>query len=316
MPDQSINRREFLAAGVATAASASWLPALAFQSTRPATSQVVQVSSEHAIRGRRVHPDIVDEMLGGALRRVTGAKSTAAAWRTLLKPDDMIGLKFNRSGAIGMGTSEKFADLVIESLLSAGFESRQIVAIEISDVVRRNHGILAPTRGWNTAKIDFGSGSDRFADLLDQVTAIINIPFLKSHNIAGVTCSLKNLSHALVKHPAQYHGNGCAPFIGDIYAVPAIRDKVKLHLVNGLRVVFDRGPEVRDAYTWDAGIIFAGLDPVAVDAMGLRIINTQRSIYGLEKIGQLGKAAYLAAASARGLGHAKRHEIDLVHIRL
>ena len=54
-----------------------------------------------------------------------------------------------------------------------------------------------------------GGPRDRLAGVLDQVTAIVNVPFLKTHNLAGMTCCLKNLSHALVKHPAQFHTGGC-----------------------------------------------------------------------------------------------------------
>ena len=74
---------------------------------------------------------------------------------------------------------------------------------------------------------------------------MINVPFIKTHNIAGMTCGLKNLSHALVKHPAHYHANGCSPFIGDIVAADPIRKKLKLTIVDAFRVVFQGGPAAR-----------------------------------------------------------------------
>ncbi|MEE9295222.1 MAG: DUF362 domain-containing protein [Phycisphaerae bacterium] len=318
MNERSINRRDFLAAA-ALAAAAGPPPRLWASGPGPdrgQTARVIQVTSDHIVRRRRVHGTILGEMLDLTLRRVTGTDSSAAAWRSILKSDDLIGLKFNRSAAEGLGIREPFADAVITSLLAAGFAPDQIVAIETSDDIFRKHGVVQPANGWHDKPTEFGSGRDLLAALLDQVTAIINIPFLKTHNIAGITCCLKNLSHALIKHPARFHRNGCAPFIGDIVALPAIRDKLRLHLVNALRIVFDQGPEASDRYTWDAGIMLAGMDPIAMDTAGLQIINSQRKILSLPEIDLRTQAVYLEAAAKRGLGVQNRRWIETVKLRI
>lgn len=153
------------------------------------------------------------------------------------------------------------------------------------------------------------------AKVLDQVTAIVNVPFLKTHNIAGFTCCLKNLLHALIKHPARFHGAHGVPFIADIVALPKIREKLRLNLVNALRVVFDRGPDANEDFTWDEGLILAGRDPVACDSMGLETLNSRRSAVGLCAIDRTGsRTAYLRAASQRGLGTANPYRIEVKRV--
>ena len=312
MTQHEITRRDFLAAAT-LAVAAGRTPTLIAQPTDPSPHpDVVQVNSDFAVRGRRVHHTVVPEMIQTALRQVTGRSSTAEAWQSLFRADDVIGLKCNRSAAPGLGTSDPFASAVIDSLLSAGFERRQIVGIEVGADVYKKNGILRPTRGWLTTPVKFASGEDHLSAVLDQVTAIINIPFLKTHNIAGITCCLKNLSHGLIKHPARFHGSNCSPYIADIAGLPQIRDKVRLNLVNALRVVFDRGPEARDEFTWDAGILLASTDMLACDTVGLNIINIERKILGLGDVDAgTRRTLYLAAASERGLGKGDLHRIEL-----
>ena len=317
MADHILGRRDFLAASAWAAASVPMARLAAFQ-TGPAEKRVpvVRVASDHVARGRYIHAAVLAEMLDLTLTRLTARDTAAAAWRSLLRSDDLIGLKFNSSGAEAMATTEPFADAVITSLLAAGYEERQIVAIEAPDAIYHTHGVLRPTRGWQSRQTDFGSGQDQLSAVLDQVTAIVNVPFLKTHNIAGVTCSLKNLSHALVKHPARYHGNHCSPFIGDIVAAPQIRQKIRLNLVNALRVVFDKGPEPESAYTWDAGTLLGGIDPVATDSTGLDIINAQRLIHGFDPVDPTVSAVYLREAAKRNLGVYSRHQIERIKLRI
>jgi Domain of unknown function (DUF362) len=315
MKPNNMRRRDFLAAGAIAAATGpiSRLEAL----TGDHAPQLVQVTSDYVTRGRLVHRDLLAEMLDATLRHATGQTSSRAAWNSVLSKDDVIGLKFNKSGSVGLGTTGPFADAVITSLINSGFRADKIVAIEAPSSVFSTHGVRHAPTGWDAEPTDFKSGKDNLASLLGEVTAIVNIPFLKNHNIAGITCCLKNLSHALIQHPARFHGNHCSPYIADIVALPQIHKKLRLHLVNALRVVFDGGPEAYDVGTWDAGIVLGGKDPVALDILGLQLINHQRSILGLSEIRQdSAMLAYLRHAASLGLGTDDRFAAEVTKIRV
>ena len=319
----AVSRRDFLrqtavSAG-AVSLAAGGIDQVFAQSSPPAPESplVVQVRSDQIVTGRGIHEELLADLLEILLKNLTGRENPAEAWRSILKADDVVGLKFNRSGANGLATTDSMLRVLVKSLGQAGFDSSRIVAVEVSPAALEETATQAPVSTWSAKEYEFGSGKDRLAAWLDQVTAIINVPFLKTHNIAGMTCCLKNLSHALVKHPAQYHGNGCSPYIGDIVALPPIRRKLRLHLVNALRTVFDQGPEALEDFIWDAGILLGGFDPVAVDIIGLQLLDQTRMTLGLPPIARRnGALPYLEAAAQRGVGVSNAHEIKLTKIKL
>ncbi len=317
-----LSRRDFmlgsaLAAGTLALGST---PAIATDRTknRHGLSQVrvIQAHSEHVIKPLGIHEDVLRDLIEIVVTRLSGKEQAGDAWHTFLKPDDVIALKFNRNGANTIATSGPMLRALVDSIEEAGFNRRQIVAVEVPDELISATQTQAPAQGWSETEFDFGSGSDQLAAWLEQVTAIINVPFLKTHNLAVMTGAMKNISHAVVKHPARYHSNGCSPFIGDIVALPQVRDKLRLHIVDALRIVFDGGPVPREDAIWDGGTLIGGTDPVAVDVTGIHLIDRVRKAVGLSQIGEVGPPEYLEEADARGLGTSEMHKIMLEKVKL
>lgn len=321
--NDSISRRRFLAM-TATAAGASFVHRAKAQTPESRLiiprgtprSRVVRVRSSYVVRGPTVHGRLLAEMFDAAMSAlIPGAPEPTEAWRSLLKPEDIIGIKFNRSTQDVLGTTPALADVLIRSIVNAGWPASQIVCIEApSATVARLK--TAPSRpGYSSTVTSFGSGSDQFAAVLDQVTALIDVPYLKTHNIAGVTCAMKNLSHGLIKHPARFHANGCSPYIADIVGSEPIKGKLRLCVVDALRAVFDGGPGASVDTISDEGVLLVSVDPVATDATGVALLNETRRRVGLPPIAGLPEdVAYLAAAHRRGLGVAVPHGIDVVRV--
>jgi len=278
---------------------------------------VRQARSRFAIDGPVVHPEMFRELLQAAVAGVLGTKTIGEAWKMLFRPDDIIGLKFNQSGQDVIATTGTVAEILVDSIVRAGFSARQIVCIEAPPSSAVHEATTPAAKGFESNPTDFGSGSDEFARALSQVSAIVNVPYLKTHNITGLTCALKNLSHGLVKHPARYHKNGCCPYIADINLHPRIRKKVRLCIVDALRVVFDRGPEASARTIANEGILVATTDPVAADTVGLSILNEVRAARGLDTVARSpARVPYLADAHRKGLGIAARHGIHVSYDRL
>lgn len=321
---EDMTRRDFLARGSTMTVGAAlgvggWTAgrARAALGDRTPLSTVFRILTDGVTTGRRVHRRLLAEMLETGLRIATGTSGSSEAWRSFLRPDDVVGLKFNRCGADGLGTTLAMAEALIDSLTAAGFDPSRLVPMEVPEVIYQERQTARPDLGWDSQETAFGSGSDRLAAVLQQVTAIINVPFMKTHNLAGLTCCLKNLSHALVKHPARFHKNHCSPYIADIVALPQLRGKLRLHLVNALRVVFDGGPEAKEDLTHDAGALYLSTDPVAMDAVALEEINRVRLGRGLSPIGcGAGPLDYLRLATEHGLGCSEIHDIVLKKVRL
>lgn len=279
-------------------------------------SLVVQVRSDDVVRENLVRIDMLTEMLSRSVCGLTGTARIEDAWRSILRPDDVIGVKFNRVGSRELATTPLLARVLVRSLVAAGFKPPNIILMEVPRSVEKQLGTTPAPTGWSARAVDFGSGKDCFAEVLDKITALINVPFLKSHNIAGMSGCLKNLSHALVRSPARYHGNRCSPFTADIVAAEPIRPKLRLHLINALRAVFDKGPTPSLETIWPAGTLFASFDPVAADTVGLEMLNHQRDAHGLPGLDDDQRIPSLDDAQRRGLGTASWDQIRHLKIRL
>lgn len=312
-------RRDFIRNCAALAAGGPVLDVLASSGDGPTVPDpgspgvdVVQIQSRHVVLGYRTHSLILAEMLDNALRQLTGADTIADAWHSLLQPNDRIALKFNQSGALAIGTTATMAEVLVASLTAAGFPADRLVLMEVPGEVCNTLGVPLADRGWDEQKTDFGSGQDYLAKVLGQVDAIINVPFLKDHNIAGLTCCLKNLSHALVKHPAGFHENGCSPYVADIVAIPGIRSKLKLNIVNALRTVWRGGPQAILAHVEPVGALILGHEPLTTDAIALDLLDDVRRAMGSDSVtAEHGGIAYFDIAAARGLGTHERHRISV-----
>ena len=171
-------------------------------------------------------------------------------------------------------------------------------------------------RRWQNALVNFGvSGSDSFIAALDEATAIINVPFIKTHHLTTLTGCLKNLSHGLIRHPARFHAGGCDPAIAEIAASPAIKDKLRLNIMNGIRCVFDGGPQADPDTILGCNTLLVGTDPVACDSTAYGLINEIRSLKGkppLLKGASL--PAHLQTAASIRLGQSDAEKIRVVRV--
>jgi hypothetical protein len=275
----------------------------------------VLVQHPKLVAGPKVHSGLLAECLDAALAAFAETASGASAWRRLLRPGEVIGLKFNQSGSRIIATSESVGEVIVRSLLNAGVPAKRIVGIEAPAVLQSRFGIRTARPGYSEKLTDFGSGRDQFAAVLEDISALISVPFLKSHNIAGFTGSLKNLSHGLIKHPARFHGTNCSPYIADIVASAPIRTRLRLCIADGLRVVFDGGPDADLQGISDEGHLVVSTDLVAADAVGLQLVNRVRRDRHMAEIGGGSSGlAYLDAAESNGLGNARPSAIDILNL--
>lgn len=156
-----------------------------------------------------------------------------------------------------------------------------------------------------------------------MVNKVINIGALKDHSYAGVTLTLKNLSHGMTNNVArthaghQPHQNRIATFIPKVVALPVFRKLVTLQMVDGLIGVFDGGPFGKKM--WEAKSLFFATDPVAVDHVGWTVIDKKRSEEGLPSAANAGipgtphhrQPEHIRVASMLGLGLFEPSRIEL-----
>src|SRR5262249_40554596 len=86
--------------------------------------------------------------------------------------------------------------------------------------------------------------------------------------------------------------NACNQFIPQVVAHPIIRQKCVLHIMDGIRGVYQGGPFARRAdWTWEYNALLLATDPVAMDHVEWDIIDAKRKMMNLPGVGAVGRIA-------------------------
>ena len=143
-----------------------------------------------------------------------------------------------------------------------------------------------------------------------EITKLINIAVLKHNEDSGVTWATKNIALGVTTNKVRFHIDYCAKSIPEILAMPCLKDKMVLHIgeaakistvsVAGAQVAFDNR-------------IFFSRDPVAMDRLGLDILEEKRKEHNLESIRDI--ATHVATCARKGLGTDDLKKIELRELK-
>jgi uncharacterized protein (DUF362 family) len=336
----------------------------------PFPGRVVEVAHAGSVVGDVVQEPTAATMVERGMRELVGCDQAVEAWRRFFAPGDVVGIKVNPVGAPHAISNFETVRAIIAGLQAAGVRPRDIVVFDRyrRQLVRAGYPDQLPDGvRWDASVEDYDpvqldvQGYDPQVYLAmelvahgrhdpkddrtrrshlsllasRQVDKIINVPVLKDHGSAGVTLALKNLSHGLVNNVSRSHAthatNACNTFIPAVVAMQQIRQKVVLHVLDGLKAVYQGGPGARKEFTWAYRSLFFATDPVALDWIGWEIIDAKRQQSGLQPVAQAGRAGnppnpkegfdirqpqHIPLAGALGLGISDRKRIEHSKITL
>jgi len=289
-------------------------PAAGSDKQVPTRSRVVVVTHpEVLLKEYRVNAAVIRVMLDRALVELTGEKDEAAAWRRIGRADDFVALKHNSIGRPTLHSHTEINDAVAAQLAAcAGVKPDHILAVDRTVPAPYNElsdPFTLPTRGLAT----------RLRRLYtDQATAIINVAVLKSHGMVGLSAALKNHLGS-INNPAAYHywePDRLPKSVPELNALAPLRTKTRLVIIDAIRPLFAGGPVDDPQYRWDYRGLIVSTDPVAAEAVGMRILEAKRA--EVRKGPWPMTAAQLMAAHAQeiGLGNADADRIDLVEAKM
>ena len=167
--------------------------------------------------------------------------------------------------------------------------------------------------------------------LTKEVNKVINLCVMKHHQSAGVTLALKNMSHGLVNNVSRSHAsttaNACGIFIPAVVDLPVIREKLVLHILDGVKAAYHGGPGGSvGRYMWEHKTMYFATDPVALDKTGWKAIDERRAAVGRAPIALLkpdedsrwlnAQVEHIELASNFGLGIFDDESMDVRRIRL
>jgi uncharacterized protein (DUF362 family) len=313
------SRRAFLrtlSGGAALVAGACkgeghWSAALSSSATVEGHSKVV-IARDPGLRGSGSSLDS-SRLLGildRAVQSFYDCDSTAEAWKRVARPGEVVGLKVNCLAGRGISTNVPLVDAICERLQQAGIKANQIVIWDRLNadlesarfrIAERGSGIRCfgnDTLGYDPELAVYGSvGSLISTTLTKVVDAVINLPVLKDHGIAGVTLALKNVFGA-IHNPNKYHLNVGDPFVADVNMLPVIRRKMRLTICDATTAQYEGGPSFMPQWTWPYNGIIVGRDPVALDYTGWQIIERKRAEKGMKSLKEMKREpAYIRTAA-------------------
>jgi hypothetical protein len=287
--DAVITRRDFLrGATIATAAAVVGLPHLnAEDVSSQARSRVVLIRDERAVLDDgELNAEVIEKMLNQAVAEFFGTETPLDAWKKIVRPSDVVGIKSNDWGPLP--TPSEVENAIKRGVLSAGVPEENI------DI--RDRGVLG-------------------SKIFQSATALINSRPMRTHHWAGVGGLLKNYIQ-FTPNPPKYHNDSCAD-LAKLWELPAVKGRTRLNVLVMLTPLFHGiGPHHFDPeFVWSYKGLLVGTDPVAIDSVGVRILQAKRLAYFGEERPLKPPAHHVTFAEIRHkLGVSDPARIDLVKL--
>jgi len=322
-------RREFLKTMAVTGVALSGLPAAVEAAEKTLVgpggkSKVILAADNAVLKGdTEIVQAVLDKMIDKTVMRLTNSRSAAEAWKKLFKPTDVVGLKVNCLFGKGVATRPEVAYSVARGLKLAGVKEENIIIWDRStgDLIKCGYTpnksgkgvqVIADDGDWGP-EIQQGEFKGRISKIINEkITAMINLPILKTHGIAGISSCLKN-HYGSFDNPGSHHGNHCNPAMADFSAIPVVKSKTRLVIIDAIRPQYDGGPGLKADAQFNNYSILASTDPVAADYQGLQIIQRKREQAGLDAL-KPNVYAWLGSAQERGVGVCDPSKINLVKV--
>lgn len=268
-------------------------------------------------------PEIAKSLLEKAMMEFTGGANLNAAMGRFISKDDVVAIKVNgiagQKGTYTMATNYEVILPVVEAVLALGVPASKVTVYEqFPDFL---NGTRINVRKWklpdgvatgthnNTdhrmPEIKIYQGiKTKYARIFTEATAVINITMIKDHSISGYTGTMKNITHGNVNNPHEHHATQASPQIAMLYNHPIVTSRVRLHITDAFKVMYDKGPLDKDPKTRiPHGALYVCTDPIAMDTMGVKIVNDERKARNLPSLKDAGREPrYIQTGADFGLG--------------
>ncbi len=282
-------------------------------------ARVVVVQDAQALAAYTPRPEVVRGMVDRGVQTLTGKATIIEAWRTVVKTNDVVGLKVFSAPGHTSGTRPAVVAAVVEGLLAAGLPpkniviwDRQLVDLRIAGFfeVAERYGVriaAAASAGWDDktyyensllgnliwgdaefGKKGDGVGRKSFVSKLvaRDITRHISIAPLINHNLAGVGGHFCNLALGSVDNTLRFESTAraLAEAVPEIFALPVIYDRLALCITDALICQYQGELVTRLHYAKALNQLRFSKDPVALDTLSLAELEAQRQKAGVPSL--------------------------------
>lgn len=276
-------------------------------------------------------PEVAKQMLERAMTEFTGKPNLVEAMKRFIHKDDIVAIKVNGiSGQKGYTMAVNFELIlpVVEAVIGVGVPAENITVYEQFPTFLMGtrvsvkgydlpEGVKTATHNNLDHKMPeirvYQRIKTKYCTTLLQSTAVIDMTQIKDHGVCGYTGTMKNITHGSINNPHDHHAHLASPQIAMLYNHPIVTSRVRLHITDGFKIIYDRGPLDRDPKNRvPHGSVYVSTDPVAMDRIGWKVIDDARTERGLKTLaGVKREPKYIKTAGELGLG-----EFDMNKIRM
>jgi uncharacterized protein (DUF362 family) len=300
-----------------------------------APGKIVKVSKSDVLMPNGLFPkeDAARTMLERAMTELTGETDIVKAMARFIHKDDKVAIKMNgiagQTGAT-MATNKEMILPIVSAVIGVGVPAQNIVVYEqynsffngtrvnpknlpagVQTAVHANKDATMP-------EIRVLGIRTKFVRQLTEATAVIDVALIKDHSICGYTGCLKNITHGSTINPHDFHAHNASPQIAALYAQDIVKSRVRLHIIDGFKLIYDGGP--LDKYPERRvphESVYATTDPVAMDTIGWMEVEKWRKEKHLPTLAKAGREpTYIRVAGELGLGIADQDQIRMREITL
>jgi hypothetical protein len=283
-----LTRRKMLQDTAAMALGGTFLlnaPFRVFGNAPETKSRVVLVRNEALLNSSGlIDQQVLAAMLDEAVVKLTQTKVPAEAWKKIIKPADVVGIKSNFWRELR--TPPELENIIKSRVIGAG--------VKEGDVSINDRGVLNDP-------------------VFKRATALINTRPSRTHAWSGVGSLLKNYI-MFTPQPSAYHNDSCAD-LAKLWQLPEVKDKTRLNILVMINPLFHivGSSHFSNEFTWPYKGILVGFDPVAVDSVGVQILQTKRKQHFKEDRPLNPPAKHIYLADTRHhLGNADFSKIELI----
>ena len=293
-----MKRRDFLKTSVIASAALS----LNFEGLQAAlsTNTVAVEKAPDMVGVMGGEPEV---MLDKALEALGGIGNfVKKGQKIVIKPN----IGWDRSPELAGNTNPKLVKALVKKCLEAGASKVTVFdhtcdnwqkcyeTSGIAEAVKEAGGIIMPANDEKYFKeVSIPGGvnlkSAKIHEALIEADAWINVPVLKNHGGAKMTCAMKNYM-GIVWDRRFFHQNDLQQCIADICTW---QKKPVLNIVDAYRIMHQNGPQGKSAAdVATLKSLIASTNIVAIDTAALRLFNQVKKL-DMAAVGHIGKGEAL-----------------------
>ncbi len=181
-----------------------------------------------------IQPRTVARMMESLMCGVTGKATVADAWKSLVTPEDKVGIKVSASGRSISGTNPEVVDAIVAGLHQAGVPSSNIIVWDrnLDDLLAA--GFKKDGANYTLRWVDGGAGYDKYAQISAPIIGKLIWGDRKFGDKTGQQRMADRLGNPEQLSSSSYYAKVLSTEVTKVINVPSLTDSFMTGINGGL----------------------------------------------------------------------------------